>query len=264
MAVTAQSIAALAEWLDEALVSPEPVPDIVDKAPDLSVADAYQLQFDVMARRVARGDRIIGYKAALTSQAMQRETGIPEPLVGTLLHSRLMDPSAVSLSDYGFLRATLEPEIAVLMGRELRGPGLSAIDAWDAVAGFFPAIELGDYRYVDGVRTMQNSIACNTFNGGTIIGGPLHAKHGLDLRTEGLSLWHNGVPAGSGTGVEVLGDPMESVAFIANKLGEFGRGLDQGMLLMTGSITRSIELNAGDQVALGFTRLGSLSVRIVE
>ena len=60
-----------------------------------------------------------------------------------------------------------------------------------------------------------------------------------------MSLYRNGEAIGSGTGVEVLGDP-HSVAFMANKLAEYGRELKAGMVLMTGSIVASIPLEVGD------------------
>jgi len=254
----------LAAWLDEALAAPAPVPDILERAPGLTPLDAYRVQLEVMDRRVARGDRIVGYKAALTSKAMQVQTGIPEPLLGTLLGSKVFpEASPVSLSEHGFLRPTLEPEIAVVLGRALRGPGVTALDALAAIAGVLPAIELGDYRIATGtVRTLQGGAVCNTFNGGIVLGHPLSPLAGLDLRIEGMAMFHNGEPAGSGTGVEVLGDPLTSVAFIANKLGELGRGLEPGMVLMTGSIVASIPLAPGDHVRVAFTRLGSVEVRI--
>lgn len=254
----------LVAWLDAALNAPEQVPDVRERKPDLSASDAYRLQAGVMAARVERGDRIVGYKAALTSAAMQAQVGIPEPMLGTLLGSKVFDQSVpVSLSGRGFLRATLEPEIAVVMGHDLAGPGVTHADAMAAVGGYLPAIELGDYRTAEAVgRTLVGSVVCNTFNGGTVLGQPLSAPAGIDLRTEGMSMYLNGKPAGSGTGVEVLGDPLNSVVFMANKLAELDLSLKAGMILMTGSIVASIALSPGDHVEVRFTRLGDVQVRV--
>ena len=60
----------------------------------------------------------------------------------------------------------------------------------------------------------------------------------------------------------VLGDPLNSVAFMANKLAGYGRELKAGMVLMTGSIVASIPLEVGDHIEAKFTRLGSVSVQI--
>lgn len=258
------SLTELTTWLDDALKAPEHVPDIRDKWPDISPLDAYQLQASVMAARANQGDRIIGYKAALTSAAMQAQIGIPEPMLGTLMASKLFDEDVpVSLRAQGFMRATLEPEIAVLLSDDLAGPNVTRNDVLGAIAGYLPAIELGDYRTDESIgRTLVGSVVCNTFNGGTVLGQPLTAPNGIDLRVEGMSMYVNGAPSGSGTGVEVLGDPLNSVAFMANKLAEIGQSLKAGMVLMTGSIVASVALNPGDLVEVKFTRLGRVQVRI--
>lgn len=251
----------LIDTLDDELSRPVQVQEVLERDPGLSPADAYAVQYELMARRVARGDRIVGYKAALTSVAMQEEVGIGEPLLGTLLASRLF-PDGESLSLAPFLKATLEPEIAVLLKADLQGPGLTLPEVQAAVEGYLPAVEIGDYRTDPKARSLQQSVVCNTFNGGIVLGGPLTAPGGIDLRYEGMTLTHNEAPAGSATGVEVLGDPLRSVAFMADKLAEHGLGLKAGMILMTGSIVRSIPLAAGDHVHVAFTRLGSLHLHI--
>ena len=253
----------LAAWLHAALDAPRAVSDLDTRLAGVTPRDAYRIQRLIVDRRVAAGDRVIGYKAALTSPAMQAQTGIGEPMLGTLLASRRFEEDEpVSLSRAGFLRATLEPEIAVVLGRDLQGPGLASADVPGAVAGYLPAIELGDYRIDGEMRSLQAGVVCNTFSGGIVLGRPLTAPHGLDLRYEGMAMHVNGKPAGSGTGVEVLGDPLASVAFCANTLATLGLSLRAGMVLMTGSIVASIPLAAGDHVQVGFSRLGRVEVRI--
>ncbi len=256
---------ALVAWLDAVQTAPQPMAEILESHPDMTAGDSYRLQLAVMAARVARGDRIVGYKAALTSKAMQEETGIPEPMLGTLLASRVFaEEQPVSMAAAGLMRCSLEPEICVLLKDRLAGPGLSALDILPAIAGYLPALEIGDYRLSEGVGSLQSAVCCNTFNGGIVVGTRLTAPTGIDLRLEGMSMRLNDAPAGSGTGVEVLGDPLNSVAFMANKLAEFGGALEPGMLLMTGSITGSIPLGPGDRVDVEFTRLGSVSLRFTD
>jgi 2-keto-4-pentenoate hydratase len=226
------------------------------------VLDAFHIQAQRIARHVAQGDRIIGYKAALTSKAMQRQVGIDEPILGTLLGSRTY-PQETPLSLGQFMVPTLEPEVAVLLKRDLTGPGVTPLDALAAIEGYLPALEIGDIRTGDNVRSLQQTILCNTFNGGHIFGAPLAAPSGIDLRREGMVLYVNGEMAGSATAAEVLGDPINSVVFMANKLGEIGQGLQAGMVLMTGSIVASVKLKAGDEVLAAFTRLGEVRVRCV-
>lgn len=250
----------LTDWLEERLAKPEPIPEILEQEPKLTTEEAYRIQMERMDRQVNRGDRIAGYKAALTSKAMQEESGIGEPLLGTLLASRIF-PEDQPISMTPFLVTTLEPELAVLLKGDLEGPGVTELDALAASAGYLPAVEIGDYRTGPKARSLQQTLVCNTFNGGVVIGNTLTPAAGMDPRLEGMVLTHNGEVRASATAVEVLGHPMRSVAFMANKLAECGRSLRAGMLLMTGSIVRGIPIAAGDTIEVEFTRVGRLSIR---
>lgn len=253
----------LTDWIDSHWSAPDLVPEILDHDSTLTPLEAYQVQRERMQRAAANGDKIIGYKAALTSKAMQEQSGVGEPVLGTMLGSRLFAEEApISLS--GFIKSTLEPEVGVLMKTELKGPGVTAFDAMAAIAGYLPCMEIGDIRTGENKRSLQQTIVCNTFNGGHVFGGPLVAPHGLDLRVEGMVMTVNGTVRASATAVEVLGDPLRSVAFMANKLAEIGESLKPGMLLMTGSIVKSIPLHFGDDVHIGFTNLGTVRARFVK
>ena len=253
----------LTDWLDRQVARNAPVPEITEQDANLTTLEAYQIQKLRMDRQVSKGDRIIGYKAALTSKAMQKQSGVGEPVLGTMLASRRrQEDEPVSLA--GFIKATLEPEVAVLMNRELAGPGVTELEALHAVEGYLPCIEIGDIRTGENPRTLQQTIVCNTFNGGHVFGWPLVSPAGMDLRTEGMVLAVNGEVMDSATAVTVLGDPLRSVAFMANKLSELGLALKPGMVLMTGSIVKSVVVKPGDEVLVRFTRLGQVRVRFTD
>ncbi len=253
----------LIEALESDLAKAQPVRNLLELKPGLTVEEAYRIQLALMDRAAAAGDTIVGYKAALTSQAMQTQLGVAEPLLGTLIASRHFgEEGPIALG--GFIHATLEPEIAVLLKADLPGPGVTALQALSAVEAYLPAVELGDYRTPESARSPAQLVACNTLNGGWIVGGPPVSPLGLDLRLEGMVLRANGRVRGSATAVEVLGDPIHSVVFMANKLAELGLSLKAGMVLLTGSIVASIPVNPGDEVRVSFTHLGELALSFVE
>jgi 2-keto-4-pentenoate hydratase len=252
--------AALTKWIEQRLASAQPITEITARDPKLTVEAAYRMQAELMRRKVARGDRLIGYKAALTSKAMQQREGIASPVLGTLLAARLR-PEAEPISLAGFLKATVEPEVGVIMARDLAGPGVTPAAALAAIAGYVPAIEVGDIR-TEGRRTLQHTICCNTFNGAHLFGTTL-TPPGIDLRREGMVLSLNGSPVASATAVEVLGDPLLSVVFMANQLATLGLSLKAGMALLTGSIVPSIPVRPGDSIRVEFTRLGEIGARFV-
>ena len=73
---------------------------------------------------------------------------------------------------------------------------------------------------------------------------------GLDLRLEGMVLEVDGRLAGSGTGIEALGDPVAVVAWMANTMARFGRGLEAGMVIITGSIVQGAIVEPGQTASI--------------
>jgi 2-keto-4-pentenoate hydratase len=69
----------------------------------------------------------------------------------------------------------------------------------------------------------------------------------------------NGQQVATGTGDAVLGNPLNSVVWLAGKLGAYGRTLKAGEIIMTGSFTRQFPLTAGDTVETTFSGLGAVA-----
>jgi 2-keto-4-pentenoate hydratase len=227
-------------------------------APELSNADAYRLQFALMRRRIERGDALVGYKAAYTNFEIQRLRG-RSMMMGSILESMCRESGATLKLELE--PVLLEPEIAVLMKADLRGPNVTARTALSAIEGYMPAIELERPVAVRPKSTEQMMIATHKLDHCIVLGGPVTAPHGIDLRLEGSVTSVSGAVKGSGTGVEVLGNPLNVVANMANQLAEFGLALKAGMVLMTGSlVSTGMTAEIGDDVMVEFTRLGRVSV----
>jgi 2-keto-4-pentenoate hydratase len=79
-----------------------------------------------------------------------------------------------------------------------------------------------------------------------------------------MALEVDGQPAGSGTGVEALGDPRGVVAWLANRLARYGRHLEAGQVVITGSLVQGPLMNPGQRVRARFTHLGDVECRFVE
>ncbi len=254
--------AEILDYLEEQIACSKPFKDIIAVVPGISIDDSYRLMLELAKRKSEKGDRLIGYKAAYTSKAMQQANGMEEPIVGCLMRSSVADEAApITLKPD--IHTIVEPEIAVLLKKDLAGPGVTLLDVVAAVEGVFPAIEFADWSIGGKTRSRQMGIATHKSTGGIVIGGPLTSITGLDLRTEGASVYLKGEPRGSGTGVEVLGNPLGVVAEIANLLSRYGAKLEAGMVLMTGSIVQAVPVVAGDYVQVDFTRLGSVRARFV-
>ena len=215
------------------------------------------MQFAVMKRRHEAGDATIGYKAAYTSAVMRRSFGIPEPVVGHLSRSGCFaDGELVKIEP---VRTIVEAEVAVILKDDLQGPNVTRLDIIRAAAGYFAGIEIA--LMPEQKRSRQMGIAMHKTGGGIVIGTTMIAPAEADLRLEGSVLSVNGKPQGSGTGVEVLGDPLNAAAMIANKALRYGGEVKRGMILLTGSIMESVRVSPGDNVLAEFTTLGRVGFR---
>jgi 2-oxopent-4-enoate hydratase len=253
------SLDTLAGELAAAERSRRPVAPLTDRVPGLSVGDAYAIQRRNVARHVAAGARVVGRKIGLTSAPMQRMLGVDEPDFGVLLDTmRVADGDAVAVDE--LVQPKAEAEIAFVMARGLDGPGVDALAAAQAVAGVVPAIEIIDSRVADWRIKLPDTVADNASSGRFVLGAQLTPLAGVDLRLAGVVLTVGGVVAETGAGAAALGDPLRCVAWLANKLGEFGEGLRAGDVVLSGALHAAVAVEPGQTVRAEFAGLGSVSV----
>ena len=227
----------------------------------LSTADAYTIQDRLREALVARGARVIGWKAGFTGKATQTAFGTTEPVLGFLLADGVFGTGAeVPMSR--FVQLAVEAEIAFVMADDLAGPGITPPRALAAVAGAAPALELIDQRF-SGKATASDVIADGVYANAVVLGTPLTPVSHVDLALEGLVYELNGAIAATNTAAEVLGSPANSLAWVANQLGARGLKLGAGDIVMSGSVSILLRPKAGDAVRATFTRLGSVSARFV-
>jgi 2-keto-4-pentenoate hydratase len=258
--VTAQSIEEMAELLLGAYASHEPIEPLTGTYEELTVEDAYEIQLLQVRRWLAAGGQVKGHKVGLTSAAMQRQLGVSQPDYGHLLDGMFWlehEPIPVSR----FLQPRVEPEIAFVLAKPLRGPSVTVVDAIDAVGFVLPALELIDSRIKDWRIGLADTIADNASSGGVVLGSTPVPLSGIDLRLAGCTLHKNGELAGTGAGGAVLGSPVSALVWLANTVGARGVALEAGQVILPGSVTAAVPVKAGDSVTATFAGLGSVTAR---
>ena len=228
----------------------------------LSVADAYRIQMINVERSVDAGRRIVGRKVGLTSLAMQKMMGVSEPDFGHLFDDMII-ASGNECDVRSLLLPRVEPEIAFVLSRELRGPGLTRDDVIAATDYVTPAIEIIDTRIRDWKITLADTIADNASSARVVIGKEKTLPKAHDLASIAMRLEKNDATVEQGVGAAVLGHPAEPVAWLANKLAEFGQTVAAGSIVMPGALCRAIEVAAGDSITARFGQLGAVSVRFI-
>lgn len=236
----------------------KPAGRLSDRHPGLDIADAYAIQRVVVDRRLKAGSTVVGHKIGLTSKVMQRSVGIDEPDFGHLLSDMVYDAGTPIAADR-FLLPRIEVELAFVLDRPLKGPGVTVTDVLDATAYVQPALEIIDSR-TEVPRKVTDTIADNSACGAVVLGGRPVRPDTVDLCRLAAVLYRNGEIEESGVSVAVMGHPAAAIAWLANKLSEFGIVLEPGEVLLAGSFTRPVPLAAGDVFHIDFHELGAIAV----
>lgn len=229
--------------------------------PDLTLEQAYAIQGALRTALVAKGEKVIGWKLGFTAPAGQAAMGLKEPASGFLLSGQYASGAEVSMSRFAGL--CVEVEVALRLRTKLVGPGVTADSAALAVEGALPAFELPDFLFAGkprGVDIVADDVHANAI----VLGSPLTPLRGFDLAVEGVLYEHNGEIVGTHTAAEVMGNPLNALAWLANHLETRGLELKAGDIIITGSISKLLRPKAGDTIRARFTRLGSVAIKVVE
>jgi 2-keto-4-pentenoate hydratase len=222
----------------------------------LTLDQAYQVQLGLIDRRVAAGERQIGWKVGLTAKPIQEQFGFHEPVFGCILDSM---PSGSVLQSGALIAPGFESELCLRMAQGLSGT-ITMAQARAAVAGVHPALEIIETRG-DLSAQIALALADNAQQKTVVLGEsvPLQDKR-LDQVACRVDM--NGATVAEGPGAAVLGDPLNSVVWLAGKLKEVGRAIRAGDIIMTGSFVRQFPLTKGDTVRVAFGGIGAVEVRV--
>ena len=229
--------------------------------PDITMEDAYAISTEVANRKIAGGAKLIGHKVGLTSKAMQRSSQIDEPDYGHLLDKMMIaDGAKVRHEDYCLPR--VEVELAFIMGKALKGPGIGLTDVLRATEYVVPALEIVDARLQD-PRKIFDTVSDNGAAAGIVVGGRPVGPLDVDLRWVGGIMYRNSEIEETGVAAGVLGHPALGVAWLANKLGQHGVTLEPGHIVLAGSFTRVVHARKGDTLHGDFGELGGIALQFV-
>jgi 2-keto-4-pentenoate hydratase len=211
--------------------------------------------------RAGRDDPVVGYKIGLTSRPMQELLGVNEPDYGPILESMVLtDGDDVDLDR--FIQPKIEAEVALVLERDLRGPGVTIEDAAGAVGGARTALEIIDSRIEGWKIQLADTIADLASSAAVVLAGH-SVPVDFDLRLVGVAVSRNEEVVATGAGAAAMGNPLAAVAWLANTLAPYDTVLEAGRFVMTGSLHAAFPIASGDVIRAEADRLGPVSVRLV-
>ena len=256
------SIAKAAKWFEQVdkagAVVAWPPPHVMPE----DELTAYKVQDAFLKRLVPKQGPLAGYKIALTSPQILAQTGLKGPVYGPIRKKRVFHEKAKVRADK-WTRLGVELEIIFIMDRDV--PKGTSYDRdsvaryiGDARAGF----ELIEDRGADYTKLTVNGLIMDVgWNGGSLVGK--HNKNWRNLDLGGLSgaISFDGKEVRAGHSGDVLGHPLNALAWLANKLGEHGKTLKKGAIVSSGSMVACQFVPPGSTATGKIEGLGEVSLK---
>ncbi|HEX8496247.1 MAG TPA: fumarylacetoacetate hydrolase family protein [Actinomycetales bacterium] len=254
MIAPALSTDELAAYLDDAQRT---VAEVEQLDIGLTLEQAYDVQRAVLARRVARGERVVGAKLGFTSAAKMAQMGISDIIVGEVTDAMAVaDGGDVDLGR--FIHPRIEPEVAFRLARDvdLADPHVDVVAAVDAVA---PALEIIDSRYRAFRFSLPDVVADNTSAAAYVLGSWTPIAQAGDLGVLAVRLVVDGADAETGSSADILGHPLAALRALVPLARGKGLQLPAGHVVLAGAATAAVpfgESRVEAHVAgLGFVRV---------
>ena len=231
-----------------------------------SIGEAYQVQVAYQGALTAEYGQVAGYKIAYTTTALQQSSGISEPVAGVILANNVRHSPTV-LDPVDFVEPGIECEVGVRLGKDLPASGApyDRDGVSEAVEEVMTAFEVVDNRRTQGQDTqtqLLTTISSNILNAGVVLGEPVTDWRGIHLAGCRGYMKINGEIVGEGVGSDVMGHPLEPLAWLANALAAQGRELKAGMIVITGSIVSPKWLKSGDSALIEIEGLGKAELSV--
>lgn len=247
----------LAQQLDHAAQSATAMPQL-SRTETLSLDDAYEIQRLLSERRITRGERLAGLKLGFTSKAKMMQMGVDDVIWGRLTDQMAIEQGA-TMDFSRYIRPRVEPEIAFLINKPLRGE-VTLDDAAAAVESVAPAMELIDSRYEAPKFNLADIVADNCSSSGYVIGS--WQDPSVNIANLSMRLEFDGETLQQGSSEEILGNPLQSVVAAARLADSAGFGLEPGWILLAGAATADEALRPGVRPRTVVENLGIAEFRM--
>lgn len=256
-------ISAYADELYNALRQRQMIAPFSERTPEMTIEDAYAVSNLLLDKRIKLdGEKVIGKKIGVTSQAVMKMLNVYQPDFGYLTDAMVVDESEALSVSTKMIQPRAEGEIAFVLKHDLIGPGVTASDVLRATDFVVPCFEIVDSRIKDWKIKIQDTVADNASCGYFLLGSQAADPRKVDLSTCGMVMEMNGQVVATGAGAAALGSsPISCVVWLANTLGRFGVPLKAGEVILSGALVPLQPVKAGDYMSVSIGGIGRTAVR---
>ena len=223
----------------------------------LTPEQAYLIQELVLAPRMTAGGGRGGWKLGYTSAVMREQMGVAEPNYGPLSRAMMLDGSTPegALVSVGVTQPKVEPEIAAVLDRDV-SPEATLDEVRSSVRSWHLALEIVDsvwesYHFDWALNTADGSSAAFVVLGPALL--PDDGQGSSDLSAIEIKLSLNGEPQAQGRSDAAMGDPVRALHWLSQRLADRGEMLRAGDVIITGGLTKAVDLAVNDVVSAKVT-----------
>ena len=247
------------DQLLEAEKEGKPIPVISINFIDLDMDAAYKIQKDYVTKK-SKNDKIAGFKAGLTSKAVQDKFNIDSPVSGVLFSSgKQNSPYLIDRSK--FQQLMIETELGYIVGKPINSKLKNVSELKEYIKTVAPVVELPDFGFRNTNKLKATDIvAANVSSRAFILGRPLEIdKVNPDNVKVALNL--NVEIANQGRGSDLNYGQWNTLLWLVNNVIDQGWKIEPGQVLITGALGNMVKAKKGQYIAT-FSGLGQISFRI--
>jgi len=255
-----------AEYVAKQYEASQPIDIMVQDFAPHSIEEAYVVQATFLQLLAATKGPVGGYKIASTNPATRQRTGVSGPCASGIFARHIYNsPATLNSTDYH--QFCIECEVGVRLASDLPASGApyTRSNVSDAIEVLTVAFELIDRRESasgSGAFAPDIKSISTISNAGAVLGSPVTDWHGIDLAASRGTMTINGEQVSEGQGSNVMGHPLEALAWLANLKAEQGNALKAGMLILTGTLTGLMPLASGDTATIAIDGLGEAHLKL--
>ncbi len=236
--------------------------------PDFTVAAAYEVAEALRQRRLARGERTLGYKIGFTNRSIWSRYGVHAPIWAPVWDTttRLLDGARTKVSLAGLVQPRLEPEVVFGLAKAPE-PGMSEAALAGCIAWVAHGLEIVQTHFDDWRFTAPDTVVDFGLHGRLLVGPRVPMTQFPDAAT-GLAalqvqLVRDGAVVDQGQGSIVLDGPLSALRIWVEAMHRQAPAwpIVAGDIVTTGTITDAWPLGPGQ---LWSTRLSDARLHALE
>lgn len=235
------------------------IPVISISFTDLDMESAYKIQKDYVTKK-SKNDNIAGFKAGLSSDAVQDKFNIDSPVSGVLFSSGNQS-SPYLIDSSRFQQLMIETELGYIVGKPITSKLENVSELKEYIKAVVAVIELPDFGF-EGTSKLDATdiVSANVLSKAFILGKPLEIDKVIPDNVK-VTLNLNVEIANQGRGSDLNRGQWNTLLWLVNNIIDQGWKIEPGQVLITGAVGSMVKAKKGQYIAT-FSGLGQISFRI--